>query len=69
MPADGLSRTGFLGVCFVHAMFPIENKGYTSIFMLQVEENIGVHVYTEWYMFLYLSLNLQVHVKVWIDML
>ena len=37
--ADGLSRTGFLGVCFVHAMFPIENKGYISIFRLQVEEN------------------------------
>ena len=32
MAADGLSKLGFLGVCFVHAMFPIENKEYVSIF-------------------------------------
>ena len=57
MAADGLSRAGFLGVCFVCAMFPIENKGYNSILRLPVEQNRqGVHIYSGWYMFLYLSL-------------
>ena len=32
--ADGLSRTGFLGVCFVQAILPMENKGYISIIRL-----------------------------------
>ena len=31
MVADGLSKLGFLGVCFVRAMFPIENNEYISI--------------------------------------
>ena len=26
MAVKGLSRTGFLGVCFIHTMFPIEYK-------------------------------------------
>ena len=56
MAADGLSRAGFLGVCFVCAMFPIENKGYISILRLQVVWNRqGVHVYSGWCMFLYLD--------------
>ena len=29
----GLSRLGFLGVCFVHAIFPNENNEYVSINM------------------------------------
>ena len=63
MAADGLSRTGFLGVCFVCAMFPIENKGYISIFRLPVEENKGVHIYSERYMLLYLSLGYKYMLK------
>ena len=63
MAADGLSRTKFLGVCFVCAMFPIENKGYISIFRLQVEENKGVHIYSERHMFLYLSLGYKYMLK------
>ena len=31
MAAGGLSKVGFLGVCFVCAVFPIENNEYVSI--------------------------------------
>ena len=32
MAVNGLSKMGFLGVCLVCVMFPIEYKGYISIF-------------------------------------